>query len=787
MNLLKEPPLLFLKRTAIKEPVRFCHDSYDIIYVLSGRLEIWREASYASYLVSDISFLSKKQAYTLSSDAENTILHMGLHPYFIEQALGSYGFFVCDSALEPKNDYTYLKQMVTKIASLYLENPEKNMLSITGLIFQLIAHLKQENYFAPKLGPDIPDKYERRISEIITYIDKNYDKPLTLSLLADALFLSPQYLSKFFKKYFNKNFKEYLLEKRLFHVSRDIRYTDDSITEIAFRHGFSDITAFNKAFRKYYHDTPVRYRKASHTQLLQNEYSNMDQHSTAHFSELNTQYVQTFSTDLSETHVLQKNFSILVNVGSAQNLLLHNFCQKLLEARQTLHFQYLRILGMVSSSFIPRVLPDYEYYFQNTEKVLAFLYQNDLIPFIELSRLSTYFAQSPDSSSGNFVLSKSGQYFQMLEAFLDYCANMYPDSWTSQWKFELWKPDEASITSYIKEFSIINRLIKKYLPGAQLGGPGFDSCTPLYEMEHILEKLRKENLHPDFISSHLNLFVKADDSSYQISMDKKFMGKQAGMIQKIVHSVFPSAHFYITEWNSAFWPDMPVQYTCFQSTFICKTALEINSCCDLLGYWLFGESPVMHNLLQVSPLHFWGQGMLNKDGLPLPSYHAFKILNLLGSHLIEQGENFCITQSEPDHYQILTFNYSHFSSSAILHTDKTRSFIDVYQLFENMPVVKMRFELKNLTPGTYRIQRHLLDRSHGSVLDIWIGGYISGNLDELEYLMKIKLPTPEELRYWQKTCIPEFRTIYLQAENSLSVETPIDVHNVCLWDISLLA
>lgn len=787
MNLPKELPLLFLKRTTIKEPVDFCHDSYDIVYILSGRLEIWHEDSYASYAVSDISFLGKNQNYTLFSDTDNSILHIGLLPYFIEQTLGSHGSFVCDSALEPKNDYTRLKQLVTNIASLYLENPEENMLSITGLIFQLAAHLKQENYFAPKLSPDIPAKYEQRINEIITYIDKNYDKPLTLSSLADALFLSPQYLSKFFKKYFNKNFKEYLLEKRLFHASRDICYTDHPITDIAVRHGFPNITAFNKAFRNHYHDTPSEYRNTSHTQLLQTEYSNIDQYSTAHFSELNTRYVQTFSTDMSETHRLQKNFSVLINVGSAQNLLLHNFCQKLLDTRQTLHFRYLRILEMVSSAFIPRVLPNYEYYFQNTEKVLDFLYRNDLIPFIELSRLSAYSAQQPDSASEHIVLAKSSQYFQMLEAFLNYCANMYPNSWTSQWKFELWKPNTTSAESYAKDFSVISRLLKKYLPGAQLGGPGFDSCTPLHEMEAILEKLHEENLHPDFVSSYLNLFIKADDSSYQISMDKKFMGKQARMIRKIVHSHFPTAHFYITEWNSAFWPDMPVQYTCFQSAFICKTALEINSCCDLLGYWLFSESPVMHNLLQESSLNFWGQGMINKDGLPLPSYHAFEILNLLGCHLIEQGENFCITQSEPDHYQILTFNYSHFSSSAILHTDKSMSFIDVYKLFENAPVIKMKFELKNVTPGTYRIQRHLLDRSHGSVLDIWIGGHISGNLNELEYLIKINLPTSEELHYWQKTCIPEFRTIYLQAENSLSVETPIDVHNVCLWDIVLLA
>lgn len=786
MDALATLPITFLNHTTITGPIEFCRDSYNIIYILSGKITITREVDYSFYSLGDISIIGPNEKYILDADDENTVLHIGIHAYFLEQYLGHYQSLICDSVLEPNNNYTAIKQIVTSIAVKYLEDAEDNTLAIYGLLFSLLDQLKKENCFAPPLDEHTPDKYKERISKIIDYIDKHYQEPLTLASLSEALFLTPQYLSKFFKKYLHKNFKEYLLEKRLFHAYRDICYSDSSITDIAIRHGFSDITAFSKAFRSFYGDTPSRYRKTKHTAILQEEYENLDLKETAApLIGSDTLYKQVHIIDTDDTESFSCPFTRLMNIGSVKNLLMEDFRRQLLSAKQPLKLQYIRLQGLISSAFIPRVLPDFEYYFLDTENALDFLFHYDFLPMIELSRLPYNYNQSSPSGTETAAIPRNRRFFELLEAFLAHCRESYPAFWTEKWKFELWKTPKESAAQYAADFNRIKKLLNKYLPGASLGGPGFDSCQKDEGLEHMLKELADASVHPDFISAYFNLLTQIDDSQYILSPDKDIFIKRCKCIHDLAALYFPDIPFYITEWNSVIIPNTPIQYSCYQAAFICKTALEAAPFCDMLGYWIFSDSISLQNPTKSETLCFWGQGLINKDNIAMPSYYAFQLLNYLGNKRIHQGENYCVTQSEPDHYQIIAYNYSHFLSSALLKTDKEISFSDTYKLFENKPSIEMNFELHNLTSGTYRISRFLLDRANGSILDLWIGGFAISNIDEIEYLMDIKLPVPEQLDYLQRSCRPEERTIYLKTDETLTINSPLQAHNICVWDIIL--
>lgn len=779
-------PIVFLSYTNVSEPAEFCHDSYDVIYILSGKINISRPEAYSEYTLGDISLIGPEETYTLDSDNENTILHIGIQSYFLEQHLGTFQTLICDSVLEPKNSYTMIKQLITGIAAKYLEDASANTLAIYGLMFQLLDQLKKENCFAASLDEDIPEKYRQRIRTIIDYIDRHYHEPLTLTSLSEALFLTPQYLSKFFKRYLRKNFKEYLLEKRLFHAYRDICYTDDSITEIAIRHGFSDITAFSKAFRNCYGETPSRYRKTKRTSFLQEEYQSLDMKelSDSPFGS-DTLYRQAHSIDTQDVVPFSGPFTKLINIGSVKNLLMEDFRRQLLHAKQSLNLEYIRIQGLISSAFIPRVLPDFEYYFLDTENVLDFLYQHDFVPMIELSRLPFNYSQPSAIYTETSSIPRNRRFFELLESFLIQCSSEYSDSWTGKWMFELWKTPKETVSQYAADFCRIRGLLEKYLPGAVLGGPGFDSCQDEKEFEIILQALKDSHARPDFISAYFSLLAKVDDFQYIVSTDKDIFRKRAKNLHDLLAGCFPDIPFLITEWNSVFLPNIPVQYSCFQAAFICKAALEAAPYSEMLGYWIFSDTTSLQDPTKAETLYFWGQGLFNQDNIAMPSYYAFQLLNYLGRNLIRQGRDYCVTQNEPGHYQILSYHYAHFLATSLLKAEKEISFADTYKLFENTPPVQMCFELENLIPGTYRITRFLLDRANGSILDLWIGGFAVSNIDEIEYLMDIKLPVPEQLDYLQRSCLPEERTIFVKTEDTLVVESPLQAHNVCLWDIKL--
>ena len=64
-----------------------------------------------------------------------------------------------------------------------------------------------------------------RIQQIQNYIQANYQSQISLNDLADRLYLSNAYLSKYVKKHLGMTFMEYLNNVRLFHAVDELLYT----------------------------------------------------------------------------------------------------------------------------------------------------------------------------------------------------------------------------------------------------------------------------------------------------------------------------------------------------------------------------------------------------------------------------------------------------------------------------------------------------------------------------------------------------------------------------------
>lgn len=111
------------------------------------------------------------------------------------------------------------------------------------------------------------------VLEAISYVNKNFQEPLTLTEIAALYNFSPNYFGQIFKNQTGKSFNDYLASVRLQYACRLLVNTSLPIKEIATSSGFSSVEYFFKTFKNQKGITPREYKN----QLAQNTTTTADQ------------------------------------------------------------------------------------------------------------------------------------------------------------------------------------------------------------------------------------------------------------------------------------------------------------------------------------------------------------------------------------------------------------------------------------------------------------------------------------------------------------------------------
>lgn len=101
----------------------------------------------------------------------------------------------------------------------------------------------------------------RRIEKVMEYINKNFERNITLFEVARLANMTEVSFSRFFKQRTGVNFTDSLTEVRLGHASRKLIDTTETISELAFNCGFNNISNFNRIFKKKKGCTPKEFRE----------------------------------------------------------------------------------------------------------------------------------------------------------------------------------------------------------------------------------------------------------------------------------------------------------------------------------------------------------------------------------------------------------------------------------------------------------------------------------------------------------------------------------------------
>ena len=107
--------------------------------------------------------------------------------------------------------------------------------------------------------------------KILSYIDNNLDKDLSLEKVSKELNYSKFYIARVFKENTGHTLYRYIQNRRLAKAAKKLVETTQPIIEIALEAGYSSQQAFTKAFRYEYICTPQEYRRIGMFVPKQNE------------------------------------------------------------------------------------------------------------------------------------------------------------------------------------------------------------------------------------------------------------------------------------------------------------------------------------------------------------------------------------------------------------------------------------------------------------------------------------------------------------------------------------
>ena len=105
-------------------------------------------------------------------------------------------------------------------------------------------------------------EYAQRIDRVTDYLRQNLHRPVKLAELANVACFSEFHFHRIFTAVSGETLNAFTNRLRLEKAARLLRYTEQSLTDIALECGFSSSATFSRAFRSGYDTSPSEFRKS---------------------------------------------------------------------------------------------------------------------------------------------------------------------------------------------------------------------------------------------------------------------------------------------------------------------------------------------------------------------------------------------------------------------------------------------------------------------------------------------------------------------------------------------
>jgi Response regulator containing CheY-like receiver domain and AraC-type DNA-binding domain len=251
-------------------PASHFHSTYEIFCLMSGKREFFIKDRTIVIHEGDIVIISPNILHrtTNTETPKHERLIVNIHEK--QMAAGSYM-----DVLHPlfEKEYLIVKctlqdrlAMETMLQMMMMEMSEKKPgfeLYALTLTLQMLMICCRHVKSSSMETLESPSPMHERISEVVRYINSHYMNELSLHLLAEKFYVSPYYLSRFFKEATGFTFVEYLNSVRIKEAKKLLEQSSMKVNLIAKRVGFGSVTHFGRVFKSVTGYVPLHYRKGN--------------------------------------------------------------------------------------------------------------------------------------------------------------------------------------------------------------------------------------------------------------------------------------------------------------------------------------------------------------------------------------------------------------------------------------------------------------------------------------------------------------------------------------------
>ncbi len=245
------------------------HDEIEIIYIKKGILNIVINNIEYKGQAGDIFLVNPKEIHKMDTDNLETDYYTILFPLELisfdakDDVEENYfkplreGHMLFVNNLKDHKLYKKVLECVRNIVEANETKKEMYQFETKINLLQIIYLLIKNTSLTEIRGNGKNISLQR---EILSYIDRRYTEKISLKDIADNFHMSEKYFSRFFKNCFQVTFVEYVNSVRLEKAASLLSTTDLSVTEVALRCGFSNISYFIRSFKNAFGSSPHRFR-----------------------------------------------------------------------------------------------------------------------------------------------------------------------------------------------------------------------------------------------------------------------------------------------------------------------------------------------------------------------------------------------------------------------------------------------------------------------------------------------------------------------------------------------